>query len=52
MVSGYFLRLLIVKTSVARAIKTSVYVNISLYVTIATPPFQEVNNLVASLGYI
>lgn len=52
MVGGYFLRLLIVIISVARAIKTSVYVNISLYVTIATPPLQEVNNLAASLDYM
>ena len=52
MVGGYFLRLLIVKTSVASAISTSVYVNISLYDTIAAPPLQEVNNLAASLDYI
>ena len=52
MVGGYFLRLLIVKTSVASAISTRVYVNISLYDTIAAPPLQEVNNLAASLDYI
>ena len=52
MVGGYFLRLLIVKTSVASAISTRVYVNISPYDTIAAPPLQEVNNLAASLDYI
>lgn len=52
MVGGYFLRLLIVKTSVASAISTRVYVNISLYDTIAAPPLQEVNNLAASLDYV
>ena len=52
MVGGYFLRSLIVKTSVASAISTRVYVNISLYDTIAAPPLQEVNNLAASLDYI
>ena len=52
MVGGYFLRLLIVKTSVASAISTRVYVNISLYDTIAAPPLQEVNNLAVSLDYI
>ena len=50
MVGGYFLRLLIDKTSVASAINTSVYVNISPYVTIAAPPVKEVDNLAAPAG--
>lgn len=52
MVGGYFLRLLTVTISVARAINTNEYVNISPYVTIAAPPLQEVDNLATLLDYM
>ena len=48
---GYFLRFVAVKTRVARAINTSVYVNISANVTIAAPPVEEVDNLAALTGF-
>ena len=50
MVGGYFLRVIIVTIRVASAINTSVYVNISPYVTIAAPPVKEVDNLAAPAG--
>ena len=45
------MRFVAVKTRVASAINTSVYVNISANVTIAAPPVEEVDNLAALTGF-